>query len=83
MRLRDRRQFLHLAAGAAALPAVSRIAWGQADPTRSVRIMIGFAAGGYGNCSAELDAADGYQGIAGAQLGKTRVSDRSPQSSRY
>ena len=33
-----RRQFLHLAAGAAALPAVSRIAWAQAYPSRPVRI---------------------------------------------
>ena len=33
-----RRNFLHLAAGAAALPAVSRIAWAQAYPTRPVRI---------------------------------------------
>jgi hypothetical protein len=31
-----RRKFLHLAAGAAALPAVSRIAWAQAYPTRPV-----------------------------------------------
>ena len=36
--LLGRRQFLHLAAGAAALPAVSRIAWAQAYPTRPVRI---------------------------------------------
>src|SRR5262245_59300834 len=41
-----RRQFLHLAAGAAALPAVSRIAWAQAYPTRPVRIIVGFPAGG-------------------------------------
>ena len=41
-----RRNFLHLAAGAAALPAVSRIARAQAYPTRPVRIIIGFAAGG-------------------------------------
>jgi tripartite-type tricarboxylate transporter receptor subunit TctC len=41
-----RRQFLHLAAGAAALPAVSRIAWAQAYPSRPVRIVVGFAAGG-------------------------------------
>ena len=41
-----RRQFLHLAAGAAALPAVSRLAWAQAYPTRAVRIIVGFPAGG-------------------------------------
>ena len=41
-----RRQFLHLAAAAAALPAVSRIAWAQAYPTRPVRLIVGFAAGG-------------------------------------
>ena len=39
-------QFLHLAAGAAALPAVSRIARAQAYPSRPVRIIVGFAAGG-------------------------------------
>jgi tripartite-type tricarboxylate transporter receptor subunit TctC len=41
-----RRQFLHLAAGAAALPAVSRIARAQAYPSRPVRIIAGFAPGG-------------------------------------
>jgi tripartite-type tricarboxylate transporter receptor subunit TctC len=41
-----RRQFLHLAAGAAALPAVSRVARAQAYPARPVRIFVGFAAGG-------------------------------------
>src|SRR5712675_1248545 len=40
-----RRQFLHLAAGAAALPALPRLAWAQAYPTRSVRIIVGFTAG--------------------------------------
>ncbi len=45
MKLR-RRHFLHLAAGAAALPSVSRIARAQAYPTRPVRIIVGFAAGG-------------------------------------
>jgi tripartite-type tricarboxylate transporter receptor subunit TctC len=40
-----RRNFLHLAAGAAALPAVSRIAWAQAYPTRPVRLIEGFGAG--------------------------------------
>src|SRR5215510_9261239 len=41
-----RRTFLHLAAGAAALPAVSRIAWAQAYPTRLARIIVPATAGG-------------------------------------
>src|SRR5258708_33477632 len=41
-----RRQFLRLAAGAAALPAVSRLAWAQPYPSRPVRIMVGAAPGG-------------------------------------
>ncbi len=41
-----RRKFLHLAAGAAALPAASRIARAETYPSRSVRIVVGFAAGG-------------------------------------
>jgi len=41
-----RRQFLSLAAGVAALPAVPRVARAQAYPTRPVRIVVGFAAGG-------------------------------------
>ena len=40
-----RRNFLHLAAAAAALPAVSRFAWAQAYPTRPVRLIEGFGAG--------------------------------------
>jgi len=40
-----RRNFLHLAAGAAALPAVSRIAWAQSYPSRPVRIIVPFPAG--------------------------------------
>ena len=45
MKLPHRRQFLHLAAGAAALPTVSRIARAQAYPSRPVRIIVGFAPG--------------------------------------
>jgi tripartite-type tricarboxylate transporter receptor subunit TctC len=41
-----RRQFLHLAAGAAALPAVSRVARAQAYPSRPVRCIVGYAPGG-------------------------------------
>jgi hypothetical protein len=46
MKLPHRRQFLHLAAGVAALPAVSRIANAQTYPSRPVRIVVGIAAGG-------------------------------------
>ena len=46
MNLFHRRRFLHLAAGAAALPAVSRIARAQTYPSRPVRILVGFTAGG-------------------------------------
>src|SRR5262245_19405775 len=41
-----RRQFLQLAAGAAALPTISRVAWAQAYPTRPVHWIVSFAAGG-------------------------------------
>ena len=41
-----RRQFVQLAAGAAALPAVSLVAWGQEYPTRPVTMVVPFAAGG-------------------------------------
>jgi tripartite-type tricarboxylate transporter receptor subunit TctC len=41
-----RRRFLHLAAGAVALPALSRAALAQAYPSRPIRILVGFPAGG-------------------------------------
>src|SRR5262245_52598318 len=49
-----RRQFLHLAAGAAALPALSRVARAQAYPTRPVKIIVGQAAGSGSDTFARL-----------------------------
>ena len=51
---RPRRAFLHLATGAAALSAVSRIAWAQTYPTRPVRLIVGFAPGGATDIMARL-----------------------------
>jgi hypothetical protein len=42
MKLPHRRQFLHLAAGAAALPVVSRLARAQAYPSRPITVIVGF-----------------------------------------
>ena len=49
-----RRRFLHLAAGAAALSAISRLAWAQGYPTRLVRIVVGYPPGGAADISGRL-----------------------------
>src|SRR6266516_4010279 len=54
MKLSHRRQFLQLAAGAAALPAVSRIAGAQTYPTRPLRLIIGYPPGGSADITARL-----------------------------
>ena len=68
-----RRRFLHLAAGAAALPTVSPFAWAQAYPTRPVRIIVGFPAG----TSADIVARLMGQWLA-SHLGQPSVIENRP-----
>src|SRR5215468_3116190 len=85
MRLPHRRQFLHLAAGAAAVARLaSTPAWAQAYPARTVTIIVPFAAGGTTDVVARIVAEHmsrtlGQQllvenvGGAGGTIGSTRV----------
>jgi putative tricarboxylic transport membrane protein len=54
MKLPHRRQFLHLAAGVAAVPIVSRVAKAQAYPTRPITMIVPFAAGGPSDVAARI-----------------------------
>ena len=61
MKLPHRRQFLHLAAGAAALPTLSCVARAQTYPARPVRLLVGFVAGGPSDILARLIAQAYYE----------------------
>jgi tripartite-type tricarboxylate transporter receptor subunit TctC len=89
MQLPHRRQFLHLAGGAAALPAVSRIAWAQTYPTQPITIVVPFAPGGatdvIGRILAERIAASVGKPViventtgAGGNIGVGRVARATP-----
>jgi tripartite-type tricarboxylate transporter receptor subunit TctC len=64
---------MRLAAAAAALPAVSHLAWAQAYPTRPVRLLVGFPAGGVGDIVARLMG----QGLS-ERLGQPFVIENRP-----
>src|SRR5215472_16656639 len=89
MKLPRRRQVLHLAAGAAALPVVPRFAWAQAYPLRPITIVVPFPAGGstdvIGRVLAEKMRASLGQTIiienvggAGGSIGVGRVARAAP-----
>src|SRR5262245_43186528 len=84
-----RRKFLHLVAGAAALPAVSRIAWAQAYPSRPVRVIVPYAPAGPTDIVARLIAQALSEQIgkqfyvenipgAGGNIGMARAAQATP-----
>jgi tripartite-type tricarboxylate transporter receptor subunit TctC len=68
-----RRYFLHLAAGAAALPALLQIAWAQSYPTRPVRLVVGFPPGGSADIVTRLLA----QALS-ERMGQSFIVDNKP-----
>jgi tripartite-type tricarboxylate transporter receptor subunit TctC len=73
-----RRRFLHLAAGAVALPALSRMARAQAYPVRPVRLVVAFVAGGATDTLARLISND-----LGQVLGQNIVVENRPGANGY
>jgi tripartite-type tricarboxylate transporter receptor subunit TctC len=69
----ERRRFLRLAAGAAGVPILSRVAWGQAYPARPVHILVGFAPGGVTDILSRLIA----QALS-ERLGQTFIVENRP-----
>jgi tripartite-type tricarboxylate transporter receptor subunit TctC len=69
----SRRYFLNLAAGAAALPALSRNAWAQLYPTRPVRLVVGFPPGGSADIVTRLLA----QALS-ERMGQSFIVDNKP-----
>ncbi len=68
-----RRRFLHLAAGGAALPIMSRVATAQTYPVKPVRIVVGYAAGGATDTVARMIG----QGLS-ERLGQQFIIDNRP-----
>jgi tripartite-type tricarboxylate transporter receptor subunit TctC len=68
-----RRKFLHLATGAAALPVVSRVARAQSYPSRTVRIVVTFTAGGANDVHARL-----FGQLLSERLGQSFVVENRP-----
>ena len=69
----QRRQFLHLAAGAAGLPVASRLAWAQAYPTRTITLIVPFPPGGSTDVAARI-VADHMSRTLGQQVIVQNVS---------
>ena len=61
-----RRNFLHLAARAAALPAVSRFAWAQTYPSRPITMIVPFPAGGGTTTLARVSSPSSFAAVHGS-----------------